>query len=373
MTDDARAPLPEDLASALASRPDGDALSAVWNALPVAQRAANADDAAHARDAAWSRVRAAIRDADRVPYTDALPEMAVLVEDTSAAAEVHTTEPLRFAQKRSGPSAVRATAPSLHSATGRWLKAASLLLAAGIGGVAALRAIPVTYDAGAIPADGSTFKPTAIQLADGSEVWLAPGSKLYVPRSLGWPSWLRSAARDVDLNGSGFFAVVRDGRAFTVRTADAEVRVLGTRFEVRGPLANLGTQVTVQEGRVAVSATEGRHRTWPPVELRAGERTRVDSAPVATQLSTISAERIASWRTGGISTLDEPLDAVLSDLGRQFNVEITRAADIDGAATVSLFYPVAPPLQTVLSDLSTVQGFVFRRTSRGYQIIRSSK
>jgi hypothetical protein len=41
---------------------------------------------------------------------------------------------------------------------------------------------------------------------------------------------------------------------------------------------------------------------------------------------------------------------------------------VDAQATVSLFYPVAPRVDVVLSDLCTAQGLTYERTSRGFRV-----
>jgi ferric-dicitrate binding protein FerR (iron transport regulator) len=175
----------------------------------------------------------------------------------------------------------------------------------------------------------------------------------------------------VALTGRGFFTVARDGRTFTVRTRDAQVRVLGTRFDVRGPAGTWGTQVMVEEGHVAVSAA-ARAEAGGTVELRAGQRAVVGGGGTTPLVTAVSPERIASWRSGGLAALDEPLGAVLDELAHRAGVEITRAGDIDEVAAVSLFYPSMPAINVVLADLCTAQGLRFERTSRGYHLTRST-
>jgi ferric-dicitrate binding protein FerR (iron transport regulator) len=128
----------------------------------------------------------------------------------------------------------------------------------------------------------------------------------------------------------------------------------------------------VQEGRVAVAATSPDGTLAAAVELSAGQRAatmagRAQLLPIRS----VSADQVGAWRTGGFSALDESLDAVLSELARRSALEITHAPDVDGTATVSLFYPEMPSVDTVLNDLCTAQGLTLTRTSRGFHITRS--
>ena len=87
----------------------------------------------------------------------------------------------------------------------------------------------------------------SVQLPDGSLAVLGPRSRLLVPTSYG------ERAREVELNGEGYFVVRHDAtRAFRVRAGVATVRDIGTAFTVR----------TIEGGGVRVVVTEGR------VELR---------------------------------------------------------------------------------------------------------
>ncbi len=355
---------PRELDAALTARADGEALATVWDALstPTVRDPAPTDAE---RGAAWARLRATLTDPARQPYTADVPAPLTLVDDPDddarPAADVRAPLPTVL------PRSPAATAKRPNRVP-RWLAAACLVAVPALG-VAGVRAVPRRYDAPA--ATGAVaVAPRMVRLEDGSTVWLAPGSSLSVPRALGWPGVLRSASRTVALTGRGFFTVARDGRTFTVRTRDAQVRVLGTRFDVRGPAGTWGTQVMVEEGHVAVSAA-ARAEAGGTVELRAGQRAVVGGGGTTPLVTAVSPERIASWRSGGLAALDEPLGAVLDELAHRAGVEITRAGDIDEVAAVSLFYPSMPAITVVLADLCTARGLRFERTSRGYHLTRS--
>ncbi len=86
-----------------------------------------------------------------------------------------------------------------------------------------------------------------LTLPDGSQVFLNEKSRILYPAE--WPA---GTAREVQLQGEAFFEVrPQPGNAFTVRTPETEIRVLGTAFNVRAYLDEAETAVTVEEGRVA--------------------------------------------------------------------------------------------------------------------------
>jgi transmembrane sensor len=90
----------------------------------------------------------------------------------------------------------------------------------------------------------------SLTLADGSTVDLNAQSKIRVRYS--------DRERHIDLlKGQALFRVAKNTtRPFVVDTGSAEVRAIGTRFDVYRKLS--GTIVTVLEGRVAVANERGR-------------------------------------------------------------------------------------------------------------------
>jgi len=323
--------IPPELAAELATRADGESLRQLWQTIPPGLPTVT--DTARAN--AWNALSARLADPARAPFThDVAPPLTLDTQPPSIT-----------------PTSARPAILSRRS-TQRWIASA---LAASLA-LVAWRAVPRTVSvAPGAPAEG-------FRLDDGSAVWLASGATLKIPRALGWPAPFRSSARQVTLAGRGFFDVTHDGRAFVVRTPDALVRVVGTRFEVRANAA--GSQVLVVEGHVVVTADRDGARA----DVRAGEAARVTPERLTT--TRVPTAHIAVWRSGGLAAHDEPLRDVLVELALRYGTTITVAPDVASDGAVSLFYPIAPPLERVLADLCTAQGLRFRQTSRGYVVER---
>lgn len=344
---DAEASMNPELSSMLEARPDARELRAVYRAVPATR--APLSVAQH--EAAWQRLRTRLHDPARAPYVDDVRAPLELVRDEGAVGRVPDAR--RAEVMAAAPSGVRSPASS-RGWWGRWTAAAAFAGMLVGGGTWATGS--VTHR---VPAGGA---PRAVTLAEGSTVWMAAGSELSVPRRVGWPAALATSTREVRLTGEAFFVVQRDGRPFTVHTADAQVQVLGTQFAVRREAAGGVTRVDVSEGRVAVVSDAQR------VELGAGEGVTVGARTWLRR--SVTPTRVATWRTGGLAAFDEPLGDVLVELGRRYGVRIEHDANVDVAATVSLVYASAPSVDVVLGDLCTAEGLVFERTSRGYRITR---
>lgn len=203
----------------------------------------------------------------------------------------------------------------------------------------------------------------SVQLPDGSAVTLNAGARLrYREDFRGW--FGQPADRHAELEGAAYFVVAKDARAFTVRTYNAAVRVLGTEFEVQAwPAEGTGTAVAVAEGRVAFAGGTGRD-----VTLTAGDRAvMAHDASLPIGASAVSVERVAPWRRGGFVAVDEPLARVVASLERQFDVTIAVDDDAIGDRRITLYYPEVV-LDRVLGDLATMQSLTVERRRDGYRL-----
>lgn len=88
---------------------------------------------------------------------------------------------------------------------------------------------------------------TQIALADGTTIWLNAGSKLIYPKSFSMKN------REVYLAGEAYFKVVHnDKHPFVVHTAEADIKDLGTTFNVKAYAGTETTETTLIEGSVEV-------------------------------------------------------------------------------------------------------------------------
>ena len=137
----------------------------------------------------------------------------------------------------------------------------------------------VKYNTLEIPRGGEY----ALQLADGSRVWLNAETRLRYPVAFA------GTERRVELTGEAYFEVSKDAtRPFIVRANGVDVRVLGTSFNVAAYGAEVVT--TLVEGRVAVEAGSERVTLEPDRQaVWDGERMEVRQ---------VDASNYGLWRKG---------------------------------------------------------------------------
>lgn len=194
-----------------------------------------------------------------------------------------------------------------------------------------------------------------IALADGSEVTLDGDSAIDVE--------LTAEGRNVVLRrGAAFFKVRHNGQGFVVHANGGEVRVVGTRFEVRRQAE--GAQVTVEEGRVAVSAQPA----LPAQFITAGQRLDYHDGQLSA-VQPIEPAQAFAWRDGRLSLRRQPLADVLEQLRRDYPGRILLLNASLGQRAVSGDFAAQDPL-SVLAALQGVLGFELQRLPGGAVLIR---
>ena len=162
-------------------------------------------------------------------------------------------------------------------------------------------------------AETSYQEKKTVTLNDGTIVWLNGNSQLT------YPSTFSDDQRLVQLTGEAFFDVSKfPDKPFIIETTKSKVTVLGTSFNVRSRLAENLTEVVVKTGKVRLENKEGDKK----VELTPNQKGVHDlSANSVTEMEEKDMNELA-WHSDRLIFNNTPLNEVLSDLERQFEVEI---------------------------------------------------
>ncbi len=277
-------------------------------------------------DAAWARLDEALE------------------QPASPPADISGNRSYRHEDRR-GHHAARGGRPpiALHRRrTIAWGAAASVVVLIGL--ALYLYQLPVTVVAppGAL---------ASVELPDGSEVRLNSDSRISYRR--GWAGWDRT----VRLRGEAFFDVAAAREIFTVKTFNAQVEVLGTRFNVRARPDDAipATVVVLAEGRVRL---RGEGAPNDPVTLNPGQMSRVANAGGASTLpEPADVSAAIAWRTGALAFNRQPLGAILDELARRFDVLIRTHPNTLRRDTLSLYLPRPVSAPAVLRDICAYRGY----------------
>jgi ferric-dicitrate binding protein FerR (iron transport regulator) len=151
-------------------------------------------------------------------------------------------------------------------------------------------------------------------LADGTEVWLNAGTTLtYDPT-------LKGSMREVYLDGEAYFKVAKNKhKPFAVNTKYAQIKVLGTIFNLKAYSGEDKVETTLEEGSVEFSLNGSKAK---PVEMKPGEQIiykisekKMIQGQVETYLHT-------AWKDGKFVFKDADLKTIILELEKLYDVHI---------------------------------------------------
>ncbi len=153
-----------------------------------------------------------------------------------------------------------------------------------------------------------------VALADGSKVWLNENS------SLSYPDAMNGDERRVTLKGEAFFDITKNpSKPFIIDTRDAEVKVLGTSFEVRAMDDETKTEVVVKTGKVSL----GKKNEVKPLILTKNQKGVYNNKTQGYVRSEVKDLNSISWQSRVLEFNDVPLEKVLTDIGNHFDIKVT--------------------------------------------------
>jgi len=156
---------------------------------------------------------------------------------------------------------------------------------------------------------------SSIVLPDSSRVWLNSGSKLT------FNSDFKSGARNVTLEGEAFFMVLKDKKhPFRVKTADLDIEVLGTKFNVKAYPDENSVYTTLVEGSLEISSQYQNTRIKPDQKLIFSKE---NNKMAVLELKDTSVD--TEWKDGRLVFRNESLGELAPKLRRWFDVDIAFA------------------------------------------------
>ena len=150
-----------------------------------------------------------------------------------------------------------------------------------------------------------------VELADGTKVWINSES------TLGFHSRFDGKQRIVDLTGEAYFEVAKNpDQPFIVRTANADVRVLGTQFNVKAYSDEEFTYATLNEGKVRVSNEKNEQDILPDEQIIINNTTGIYTK------KQVDANIYSAWVKGKFVFKDERLEDILHTISRWYDIQV---------------------------------------------------
>jgi transmembrane sensor len=180
-----------------------------------------------------------------------------------------------------------------------------------------------------------TGEQLAVELADGSNININTNSQLQVALD-------RDARRVVLSQGEAFFKVASDPkRPFIVEAGNAEIRALGTAFNIY--LHEDVTEVTVTEGVVRVTELNAPLSRPPSTALLYADQSLMGSAGGLAAIEAANSSVDLAWRDGKIVADGMKLSELVLELSRYHHGKILIADPGIGQMTVSGVFRLDDP------------------------------
>lgn len=191
---------------------------------------------------------------------------------------------------------------------------------------------------------------SSLKFSDGSQI------RLNAKSSLRYSLEQFSSERvEVWLQGEGYFDIASNPagskREFIVHTADGNVRVLGTKFNVNTRFQK--TSVVLQEGRVEVSRTDSLDTRAARKIMQPGERAIISGSSSDIVLQKVDVGMFTSWIDGEMEFHDTSLNDIIT------SIEVTYGVTLDVEAPELLDRQITgtiqnPDLQNLLTGLQKI-------------------
>ena len=155
-----------------------------------------------------------------------------------------------------------------------------------------------------------------LTLSDGTMIYLNSES------TLSFPVKFQGKERKVYLTGEAYFKVAKNTEhPFVVTAGELEVLVTGTTFGVRAYKDEKDIQTTLESGQVTVRV-EGKS-----VKLVPNKQVLFNKLTMGLEVRDVDVDLYLAWADGRLVYDNCPLEKILTDLGRWYNIDVFYSRD----------------------------------------------
>jgi len=205
---------------------------------------------------------------------------------------------------------------------------------------------------------------SVITLSDGSRVWVNAGSRLV------YPSKFVDKTREVFLTGEAFFDIKKnEDHPFIVKTVEAKIEVLGTRFNVLAYPEDYSIQTVLVEGSVEIKKLKGG-LFEKGLRLSPGELGYFNKKTHDTRIYKVDVEPYILWTEGLFSFSNTDLSRVVKKLERYYNVRIQFDDPFKGSIQITGKMDVTHGKDEVFEYLSKLTGLEFMEINNNHYVMK---
>ncbi|WP_316805615.1 FecR family protein [Pedobacter nototheniae] len=151
-----------------------------------------------------------------------------------------------------------------------------------------------------------------INLPDGTKVWLNAASTLKYPTSFA------ANERKVELKGEAYFEVAKnEKKPFKVMlNNDAQIKVLGTHFNINAYPEEESINATLLEGSIAMSSGKQTEKIVPGQQAQAFNSHRINV------VNDVNVDEVIAWKNGFFSVRTVSLQDIMKQVEKWYDVKV---------------------------------------------------
>ncbi len=156
-----------------------------------------------------------------------------------------------------------------------------------------------------------------IVLADGTKVWLNSDTKIKYPGNFS------KNQRDVYLDGEAFFEVIKnEHQPFVVHTSGLNVKVLGTKFNVKAYSDENHIETSLFEGKISLLMTNPWSKETATKEVKPGQSFLYSKINRKLFHNRFPKEEINGWKKNQLIFKDDTFSNLVKKVERWYDVEV---------------------------------------------------
>ena len=203
----------------------------------------------------------------------------------------------------------------------------------------------------------------------GYQLWAKPDMLIVMNQgkeALKYPDKLSARNREVYLDGEAFFDVKKDnGRTFQVVTELVEVKVLGTRFDVRVSEEDNMAEVVLESGSVKLNE---RNKAEDGVILRPGEMGRV-SQQSGIEVRHVDLQLYTTWKDKYMNIESQKMENVMFMLSKRYHTEIRIEGEELKAEIFSGRFDIDQSLENIFETIDLITPIHYQQQPDGTYLV----
>ena len=204
-------------------------------------------------------------------------------------------------------------------------------------------------------------KHTSLTLPDRSQLWINAGTTVKLPTTF------NKGTRDIYVDGEIFIdAAHRPSQPFIVHTDRINVTVHGTSFDVLAYRDEVAPAVVLVRGKVMVTTPRNGSMMMQP-----DERVALTNGKLEKQ--TVDVADYVSWKDNYLSFNNTPIEKVLKQVGKYYNIRFTTADTILTGKRISGKLYLSNQIDDVLNSISLMTATTYKRDKNIVKFIEKER